>query len=86
MRYTSALLAAIPRIDGGRRGLPVPIGGLPPDLVSPPAGCRFAPRCAHAVDSCLTEQPPLTGSAETGHAYACWNPEPVPADLPGVTR
>ena len=38
--------------DHGRRELPKPIGGLPPDLVHPPAGCRFAPRCVHAVAAC----------------------------------
>ncbi|AIY15696.1 ABC transporter ATP-binding protein [Pimelobacter simplex] len=78
MRYTSALLAAIPRIDHGRRALPQPIGGLPPDLVNPPAGCRFAPRCAHAVAACADQVPPLEPAADVpGHAFACWNPTPT---------
>ncbi|MBU2693670.1 ABC transporter ATP-binding protein [Pimelobacter sp. 30-1] len=75
MRYTSALLAAIPRIDHGHRALPKPIGGLPPDLVNPPAGCRFAPRCVHAVAACADQVPALEASgAVPDHAFACWNP------------
>jgi oligopeptide/dipeptide ABC transporter ATP-binding protein len=77
------LLRSIPRLDeGGSREL-LPIEGLPPDLTKLPAGCPFAPRCAWAIERCLTENPPLAlpGSAEpaTGatlgtHLIACWNP------------
>jgi oligopeptide transport system ATP-binding protein len=81
--YTVGLLRSIPRLDeGGSREL-LPIEGLPPDLTRLPAGCPFAPRCAWAIERCLTENPPLglPGSAEpaTGvalgtHLAACWNP------------
>ena len=57
--YTQALLGSIPKltqdpdIDCSR------IPGIPPDLTAPPSGCRFAPRCRHATDKCLIEEPPL---------------------------
>ncbi|WP_155053952.1 ABC transporter ATP-binding protein [Streptomyces blattellae] len=75
MRYTSALMAAIPRHDGARRTLPRPIRGLPPNLADPPAGCRFSPRCAHAGDACHEAAPALVEvEGEPGHEYACWHP------------
>ncbi|GAA1513897.1 ABC transporter ATP-binding protein [Nocardioides humi] len=79
MRYTNALLAAIPRMGEGRRELPRPIGGLPPDLIHPPAGCRFAPRCAHAVEACADQVPAFRPVPEApSHEYACWNPASRP--------
>jgi peptide/nickel transport system ATP-binding protein len=71
MPYTAALLAAVPRIDTTGRVLPTGIGGQPPNLVTPPTGCAFAPRCAYASDRCLEEAPSLTGG---DHAYACHHP------------
>jgi oligopeptide/dipeptide ABC transporter ATP-binding protein len=73
MRYTQALFRSIPRItDPGHRRLQA-IGGRPPDLVAPPKGCSFAPRCQFARERCHVEAPPLT---EVGaeHAFACWYP------------
>jgi oligopeptide/dipeptide ABC transporter ATP-binding protein len=77
--YTRALLASIPRLsqDGTRRLLT--IGGLPPDLSQPPAGCRFAPRCSRATDKCLEEEPALTGE-RADHLYSCWHPVDGPGD------
>lgn len=69
--YTRLLLSAIPRI--GRRAdeqtteLPV---GDPPSLASLPAGCRFHPRCRHAIERCRTESP-LLEEKMTGHFAAC---------------
>ncbi|OON28050.1 MULTISPECIES: ABC transporter ATP-binding protein [Micromonospora] len=75
MRYTSALMAAIPRADVARQVLPRPIPGLPPNLLDPPPGCRFAPRCGFASDRCRTAQPPMTArAAGAGHEFACWHP------------
>jgi oligopeptide/dipeptide ABC transporter ATP-binding protein len=76
--YTRALLASIPRLsqDGGRRLLT--IGGLPPDLSQPPAGCRFAPRCSRATDKCRDTEPPLTGET-AAHLFSCWHPVDGPA-------
>jgi peptide/nickel transport system ATP-binding protein len=56
--YTRGLLEAFPSIRGPRtmlRGIP----GAPPDLASPPAGCRFQPRCPQAMDECSTTAPDL---------------------------
>ena len=77
--YTRALLASIPRLsqDGNRRLLT--IGGLPPDLSQPPAGCRFAPRCNRATDKCLDQEPALTGET-ADHLFSCWHPVDGPAD------
>ena len=55
--YTQKLLSAFPNIRADRRTLEV-IPGAPPDLRNPPPGCRFAPRCAAAMDVCRTEVPP----------------------------
>ncbi|TXL77101.1 ABC transporter ATP-binding protein [Vineibacter terrae] len=75
MRYTQALLQSVPRIDSPSHvRLPV-IPGQPPNLVTPPSGCRFAPRCAHRLDRCDSEIPPQSG-AGTDHRFACWNPSP----------
>jgi peptide/nickel transport system ATP-binding protein len=75
MRYTEALLEAIPRMEDGRQVLPRPIGGLPPNLLSPPAGCRFAPRCRHASLRCTATQPALVGLNDApAHEFACWHP------------
>jgi oligopeptide transport system ATP-binding protein len=69
--YTIGLLKSVPRLDQGRKDRLVPIEGVPPDLVNPPAGCSFAPRCAYKIDKCLTEEPPLM-SAGDKHQSACW--------------
>jgi oligopeptide/dipeptide ABC transporter ATP-binding protein len=77
--YTEGLLASIPRMDQDRkRALPT-IPGLPPDLVDPPAGCRFAPRCRYATDECREQDPELRGPDAT-HTYACFHPRNVGED------
>ncbi len=51
------------------------IPGAPPDLVEPPAGCRFAPRCAFSKAKCRAEEPPVAPPADAmggGHLAACW--------------
>jgi oligopeptide/dipeptide ABC transporter ATP-binding protein len=57
--YTEALLAALPQLEGEgiREGRLTAIPGLPPSLIEPPVGCRFAPRCPYAdgPDSCASE-------------------------------
>uniref|UniRef100_A0AAU3H283 ABC transporter ATP-binding protein n=1 Tax=Streptomyces sp. NBC_01401 TaxID=2903854 RepID=A0AAU3H283_9ACTN len=59
--YSSALIASIPRLDLPPHTLLPTIEGRPPNLLHPPPGCRFAPRCGAATDRCTTESPPLTG-------------------------
>lgn len=67
--YTIGLLGAAPRLEGGAARL-ASIEGTVPDLLHPPRGCRFAPRCPFAVARCA-EQPPLT-EVTPGHHAACW--------------
>ncbi|HVM41215.1 MAG TPA: ABC transporter ATP-binding protein [Acidimicrobiia bacterium] len=72
--YTEALLASIPRLEHRSHTRLQAIPGRPPDLVHPPAGCRFAPRCASVQQRCLEEDPVLRAAETTGHHYACWYP------------
>ncbi len=55
--YTSALLKAVPRVD--RKKELVPIGGNIPNLITPPSGCRFHPRCKFMQEICFQKEPPL---------------------------
>jgi oligopeptide/dipeptide ABC transporter ATP-binding protein len=73
MRYTRALLDAIPHIErAAHTELPV-VTGRPPDPADLPPGCSFAPRCAHAADDCLATAPALAEHSP-GHSWACWHP------------
>jgi len=67
--YTQGLLASVPRLDMKTRL--VPIGGTPPELLSPPKGCAFAPRCQHAMKICLEIDPALE-RVRKGQQAACW--------------
>ncbi|HXY29187.1 MAG TPA: ABC transporter ATP-binding protein [Gemmatimonadaceae bacterium] len=67
--YTEGLLAAVPRLGGGRGRLAV-IPGTVPAPTAWPAGCRFHERCPYAWDRCATEHPPLYQIA-TGHSARC---------------
>jgi peptide/nickel transport system ATP-binding protein len=78
MPYTEALLRSIPRIGNPSHTRLLAIDGRPPDLISPPAGCPFAPRCPYAQDKCHHEKPPLVEGAVPGHSYACWFPLSTP--------
>jgi oligopeptide/dipeptide ABC transporter ATP-binding protein len=77
MPYTEALLASIPRATLPSHTPLAIIPGRPPDLVHPPRGCRFAPRCAYAQDRCREEEPPLR-PASVAHEFACWFPVGTP--------
>jgi peptide/nickel transport system ATP-binding protein len=68
--YTQKLLAATPRLHQKVSELAF-IPGAPPDLLNPPAGCRFHPRCSEVMDKCTTAVPPLR-EIEPGHWSACW--------------
>ena len=74
MPYTEALLKSIPRIEDPSHSRLNVIPGRPPDLVHPPKGCRFAPRCSFVQDRCLQEAPPLITAEHPEHQYACWYP------------
>ncbi len=75
--YTWLLLSSTPSIRGVRRKLS-PLEGEPPNLLNPPSGCRFHPRCPFATEKCVEEEPPLELVAER-HATACWHYEQVPS-------
>jgi len=68
--YTRGLLNSIPRIRGEVKKLTW-IPGVPPDLINPPPGCRFHPRCSYKFEPCTQEEPPLI-EVEPGHKVACW--------------
>lgn len=67
--YTIGLLQSIPRVDDPSKKLNI-IRGTVPNLISPPSGCRFNPRCQFAFDKCLEEIPPTLETSE-GHTVAC---------------
>jgi oligopeptide transport system ATP-binding protein len=69
--YTWGLLRSVPRMDAGEKKRLVPIDGQPPDLLNPPAGCRFAPRCAYAMGVCEKQNPALEQVGDR-HLSACW--------------
>jgi len=71
--YTQALLGSIPLLTQDRDQRLFSIPGIPPDLTSPPPGCRFAARCSRATDQCRTDEPFLE-PAGAGHHFACWHP------------
>ena len=66
--YTQALLKAIPRIGGEERLYTIP--GQPPDLINPPSGCRFHPRCPYRLDICDSKNPPEYKIG--GSRVRCW--------------
>jgi peptide/nickel transport system ATP-binding protein len=68
--YTVGLLAAIPRADLAKLQLSS-IPGSVPDLVTPPTGCRYHPRCPRAFARCGREKPMLAATAP-GHRVACF--------------
>ena len=76
--YTYLLLRSTPSVTGPRRVL-APLEGEPPNLVEPPTGCRFHPRCPYADQRCREESPALDViDPESGYAVACWNWTSVP--------
>jgi oligopeptide/dipeptide ABC transporter ATP-binding protein len=73
MRYTRALLDAIPHLErAAHTELPV-VSGRPPDPTALPVGCSFAPRCPAAAEDCTAKEPALVEHA-AGHRWACWHP------------
>ncbi|HLH82160.1 MAG TPA: ABC transporter ATP-binding protein [Trebonia sp.] len=73
MRYTRALLDAIPHLERPAHTLLPVVSGRPPDPSALPPGCSFAPRCQYAADDCRTKAPVLAEHAP-GHSWACWHP------------
>ena len=69
--YTKGLIRSMPRLDTTEHEKLVPIEGTPVDMLNPPAGCPFAPRCDAAMKICLREMPPQT-DLEGCHYTKCW--------------
>ncbi len=97
MPYTQALMDSIPRLSDPSGSRLHAIAGRPPDLIHPPAGCRFAPRCPYVQDKCRESDPPLRTAGSADHLFACWFPlvngmstappngnSPAPAATPAV--
>jgi len=84
MPYTEALLRSIPRIESPSHTRLEAIPGRPPNLLSPPSGCNFAPRCRYVQEQCLVEEPPL--EIENGHAWRCWYPVGSDANREALSR
>ena len=76
--YTEALMRSIPKLSAPSHTRLTAIGGRPPDIINPPAGCQFSPRCPYVQPKCVAEEPPLLDSAEPGHAFRCWIPVGTP--------
>ena len=78
--YTLGLIRAVPTVTGEFEDL-VSIPGAPPDMVDPPPGCKFHPRCVYASDRCRQEEPrlqPYQGNA--AHTAACFHTDRVVHD------
>ena len=69
--YTKGLIRSIPRLDTKEHERLVPIEGTPVDLLNPPAGCPFAPRCEACMKICLNQMPPKTEFDDV-HYTNCW--------------
>jgi oligopeptide/dipeptide ABC transporter ATP-binding protein len=68
--YTLGLMQSVPRLGPAVRSRLNPIEGMPPDLVAPPTGCRFRPRCPYAFEKCVEMPPHFLLGGE--HFSACW--------------
>lgn len=69
--YTKGLLRSMPNLDEEVTTRLIPIEGTPVDLLDPPKGCSFGPRCEHCMKVCLTKKPPMVDLGD-GHVSACW--------------
>jgi oligopeptide transport system ATP-binding protein len=68
--YTKGLMQSVPRLGPTVRDRLEPIEGMPPDLIAPPGGCRFRPRCPMAFSKCVETPPRVFLGGE--HHSACW--------------
>jgi len=84
--YSEALLHSIPRIEERSHTRLTAISGRPPDLVNPPAGCNFAPRCPYVHERCRNEEPPLLIAESPAHLYRCWTPVGSPEAIEARAR
>jgi oligopeptide transport system ATP-binding protein len=69
--YTKGLLQSVPKLNEQEHTKLIPIEGQPVDMLNPPAGCPFAPRCNSCMKICLSTMPEYTNLSED-HYSACW--------------
>ncbi len=84
--YTEALFKSIPKLALPSHSHLESIPGRPPDLVDPPAGCRFAARCPYAQPICTEVEPPLIQQDELAHVAACHFPVGTEAGNEALAR
>ena len=83
--YTKGLHQSIPKDVVGQKKRLVPIAGSPPDLLNPPKGCPFSPRCRYAMEICIEKAPPLYKISDT-QISACWLQDKNAPDVEGFTK
>jgi len=80
--YTWGLLKSVPRMNLPQQQMLISIDGQPPDLLHPPTGCPFHPRCSYAMVICKSQYPEVT-AINGGHSVKCWLQHP---DAPKTNR
>lgn len=83
--YTIGLHKSVPSMNRKGNERLVPIPGSPPDLMHPPAGCPFSPRCDYAMQICLEQPSPLFDISET-QCSACWLLHEDAPDVEGINK
>ena len=84
--YTQSLLWSIPKTSQPKHTRLNAIAGRPPDLINPPPGCKFAPRCPYAQQRCREEEPVLVDGPGARHQFACHYPVGTPENQEAFDR
>ena len=84
--YSEALLRSLPRTSQVSHTRLAAITGRPPDLIHPPSGCAFSPRCPYVQPRCREEVPPLSAVDDPDHRFACWTPVGSPEGSEAFAR
>jgi len=84
--YSEALLRSLPRTSQASHTRLAAITGRPPDLIDPPSGCAFSPRCPYVQPRCREEVPPLAAVDDPDHLFACWTPVGSPEGRDAFAR
>ena len=85
MPYTWGLLSSIPLPTAERSQELIPIPGSPPDMLDPPKGCPFTPRCPYSMRICVEEMPGYT-TFSSEHRAACWLHHPMAPNVEPPVR
>ena len=83
--YTLGLMNSIPKVHKKDKSRLLPIPGSPPDLMNPPKGCPFCPRCKHAMEICKEQMAPRYRIGKT-HTSACWLLDAQAPDVEGFKK